>query len=289
MDYITAFHDIIYDQKLTFHNKVSSLLQLGQEVFSVDVGFIAHVRNRDLSVLFLESHLSFQKIESIRVPLNAFGKEVIAEGATTTGKHDDGASRCLFIGTPLFYRLETLGVIAFASTRRSRKFSERHVRYLEMFAKWYGNELAYQHTLDRYEQRVEMFNQLESVARIGTWEVDLIANKLSWSDQTKLIHQVPMDYEPNLETAIKFYKEGYSREAISKAIEDAITTGKPWQLELELLTGNNKSIWVKANGIAEFVANECVRLYGTFHDISHEVIIREELKAELQEFRHTVD
>ncbi|MCW8091019.1 hypothetical protein [Alteromonas sp. ASW11-130] len=281
MKYIPAFHSIVYDQSLTFDTKVSSLLQLGQEVFNVDVGMVAHIDWSEVSILFIESDLPHQKVDSLRFPLKSFCKNVLEEGDTTTGDHSDSRENHFFLGTPIFQELDIFGVIAFSSTKRAGKFPEKLKDYIEMFAKWYGSEVAYQQVLVRYQQRIEMLNKFERLARVGTWEVDLITNQIMWSDQTKAIHEVAEDYVPNLETAINFYKEGYSREAISKAVEDAITTGESWQLELEVVTAKNKSIWVKANGMAEFVAGECVRLFGTFHDISHEVIIREDLKAEL--------
>ena len=53
------------------------------------------------------------------------------------------------------------------------------------------------------------------VARIGGWEVDLIANKIHWTEITREIHEVPKDFEPDLATGINFYKAGYSRDTIS--------------------------------------------------------------------------
>ena len=47
---------------------------------------------------------------------------------------------------------------------------------------------------------------------------------VAWSDETKRIHEVPMDYEPNLETGINFYASEV-REKVTKVIEEAIKTG----------------------------------------------------------------
>ena len=66
----------------------------------------------------------------------------------------------------------------------------------------------------RLERATEMFENTGKMARIGSWEVDLINDKIYWSATTKEIHEVASDYEPQLDKAIHFYKEGPSRETI---------------------------------------------------------------------------
>ncbi|MCW8109815.1 hypothetical protein OPS25_15010 [Alteromonas ponticola] len=288
MEYVSAFHNIAYDQSLTFDNKVASLLQLGKNLFNVDTGMVAHVEASGLTVAVLETDLSRQKINKIRPPLLAFSEEVLEKAQSTSGRHSDNKSTSLFVGAPILCHSAAIGVIVYASSRRTRPFSHRHLNYLELFSRWYSYEFVNQYKHEEYKQNIEMLNRFESIAKVGTWEVNLRTKQMKWSDQTKLIHQVPLDYVPNLETAIDFYKEGYSRDAISNSVENAITSGESWQLELELVTAKNRAIWVKANGIAEFVENECIRLFGTFHDISHEMIIREDLKADVQDSKQRI-
>ncbi len=107
----------------------------------------------------------------------------------------------------------------------------------------------------------------QEVARIGAWEVDLINNSVFWSKITKEIHEVPNDYVPNLKEGISFYKEGYSRETITKLVKDCVENGNSWDTELIIVTAKGKEVWVKAIGEPEFVNGKCVRLNGTFQDI----------------------
>jgi PAS domain S-box-containing protein len=107
-----------------------------------------------------------------------------------------------------------------------------------------------------------------SVVRIGTWELDLINQQLFWSKVTKEIHNTDDDYIPTLENAIKFYKEGYSRNKITKLVANAIENDIPFDEELQIVTLKGKDIWVRAIGQAEFINDKCVRLYGIFQDIN---------------------
>ncbi|MDF0709201.1 PAS domain-containing sensor histidine kinase [Flagellimonas okinawensis] len=107
----------------------------------------------------------------------------------------------------------------------------------------------------------------QEVARIGGWEVDLVKNSIYWTQITKEIHEVPQDYVPDLEKGISFYKEGHSRETITRLVQNGIETGKPWDTELIIVTAKGREIWVRAIGEPEMIYGKCVRIVGTFQDI----------------------
>lgn len=113
----------------------------------------------------------------------------------------------------------------------------------------------------------ELLSSALQVAKIGGWEVDLIANTIHWTDITREIHEVPEDFVPDLETGINFYKEGKSRETITKLIQRAIEHGESWDVELQLVTYTQKELWVRAKGASEMVNGKCIRFFGTFQDI----------------------
>ncbi|MFC5684539.1 PAS domain S-box protein [Flavobacterium sp. MAHUQ-51] len=114
----------------------------------------------------------------------------------------------------------------------------------------------------------EILDKTNEVARIGTWEVNLKSNTIHWSRITKEIHEVPQDYQPELTTAINFFKPGESRDQIQKAVGEAIENGTPYDLEVELTTLKGNNIWARAIGQAEFEKGKCSRLYGVFQDIT---------------------
>ncbi len=114
----------------------------------------------------------------------------------------------------------------------------------------------------------EILDKTNDVARIGTWEVDLIKNTVSWSRITREIHEVPEDYKPELVNAINFFKEGPSREKILTAVSRAVEDRLPYDLELELMTAKGNLIWVRSIGQPEFENGVCLRLYGVFQDIN---------------------
>jgi PAS domain S-box-containing protein len=117
----------------------------------------------------------------------------------------------------------------------------------------------------RVEKILEKTNE---VARIGTWEVDLIKNKVFWSKMVREIHEVPENYKPDLDTAINFFKEGKSRDTIEKAVTEAIEHSTSYDVEVELVTLKGAIVWTRAIGQAEIIEGTCVRLFGVFQDIN---------------------
>ncbi|MEM9364146.1 MAG: PAS domain-containing protein [Bacteroidota bacterium] len=109
--------------------------------------------------------------------------------------------------------------------------------------------------------------QAEQTAIIGSWEVDLVNHKIFWSLMTRRIHEVPDDFEPDLETGINFYKEGEHRNKIIQVVSEAIEHGTPYDVELIIITAKGKEKWVRAIGNAEMVNGKSSRIFGVFQDI----------------------
>ena len=112
-----------------------------------------------------------------------------------------------------------------------------------------------------------LMEQMSNLGQIGAWEFDLVQNTLYWSAMTKVIHEVPLDYQPSVEVGINFYKPGESQQSITAAVEAGIKYGTAWNLELQLVTAKGNDIWVSASGHAEMKNGTCVRLFGSLQDI----------------------
>lgn len=135
----------------------------------------------------------------------------------------------------------------------------------------------------------DILQQTNRVARVGGWELYVRTGELYWSATTREIHEVGPDYVPNVETAIQFYKEGTSREAIAKAVSEGIAHGTPWDIELQLVTAKGNELWVRAMGQAEMADGVCVRVYGAFQDITHQKQAEMDIKNSEVKFRSLYD
>lgn len=141
---------------------------------------------------------------------------------------------------------------------------------------------------EAYVQHNEQFLlDISELAQVGGWSLDVQTGELHWSDETKRIHEVPLDYEPKLATAIEFYAPE-ARAAITNAVEAAISQGQSWDLELPLLTRSKRTAWVRAVGHAIFEDGCAVRILGAFQDITKRKLEEDILRDEVTQ-RHSAE
>ncbi len=139
------------------------------------------------------------------------------------------------------------------------------------------------------ERTIEILQETNRIARVGGYEVDIESGKAIWTNETKEIHELPLDYEPVLEEAILFYKEGEVRDTITKLVQKAIEHGTPYSVELPLTTASGNERWIKATGNTEFKDGKCVRLYGIVQDIHEAKTLQNELSKEKNLLRTLID
>lgn len=132
-----------------------------------------------------------------------------------------------------------------------------------------------------------LLHKANNLARIGGWDFDLINNTIYWSAVTREIHEVGIDYEPDLKTGTDFYKDTASREFIRQQIELAVTEGNSFDVEMQIVTAKQNVKWVRVIGEPEFAGKKCVRLVGSFQDIDE--LKKSEITAnEALEERNTI-
>ena len=289
MNFLRRFHDIVSNQALDFESKINKLLIFGLKVFDLELGIVSKVDENSYIVLHAIT------------PDNSLLPGTVFDLQGTYCVHTLGAGSALafhkasqsaianhpcyinfqlesYIGAPIKIGDKIFGTVNFSSAKDSLAFNDDAYDYIELFAQWLGSEFARSQTKEQLIKNSNTLLKLESVANIGTWEVDLTENKIYWSEQTKRIHQVSSDYQPVMEGALEFYKEGASRENISQAVKNATEKGEKWNLDLQIVTAKNKILWVSTFGEAEFDGGRCIRLFGTFQDVTESMLLREELK-----------
>lgn len=151
--------------------------------------------------------------------------------------------------------------------------------WLQWNARSIGEDQIYCVARDVTEQRrnISLMRETQAAAKIGGWELDLKTDDLYWTEQTYILHEVdPEAFDLNLEAAVQFYAPE-SLKIITQAVADAHESGKPWDLELEIVTAKGNRRSVRAVGRVEFLAGEPVRAFGSFQDITARKQLEEQL------------
>lgn len=113
----------------------------------------------------------------------------------------------------------------------------------------------------------DLLKDASHLSRIGSWEVDLVNNNIYWSDVTYEIHEALPSFQPDLATAITFYREDF-RDMVTAAVAKCINEGTAFDFEAVIVTAQKNEVWVRSIGRGEIINNKCIRLYGSFQDIS---------------------
>jgi diguanylate cyclase (GGDEF)-like protein/PAS domain S-box-containing protein len=127
-----------------------------------------------------------------------------------------------------------------------------------------------------------------AVAGVGGWEIDLRDRSVTWSRETYRLHEVEPDYQPSFSDGVRFYAKS-SRGPLTQAIDDCINQGKPWDLELEIISAKGRRFWARATGVAEIEAGVAVRLVGAFQDISERRRLEQKLADSTELLRVTLE
>ncbi|MFY0673999.1 MAG: PAS domain-containing protein [Bacteroidia bacterium] len=137
-------------------------------------------------------------------------------------------------------------------------------------------------------------NFLKEISRLtvtGGWEFDIKANTLYWDDVTSQIHEVEDGYTPKVDEAIDFYYGEDNKANILKAFGACISKGEMYDLELQIRTYNGNVKWVRTLGKPVFENGECVKVFGTFQDITKSKLVEIEssqLKEQLTQIVNSI-
>ncbi|GHE97326.1 PAS domain-containing protein [Thalassotalea profundi] len=286
---LNQLHQITSSVDKSIDEKIQRLLALGTQLFKLPLGIISQINEQEYKVLYC--HVPNNEIN----PGDVFevGNTYCSHTLTSNSPvafHHAGQSRIAnhpcyqdfglesYIGVPLYVGGKCFGTLNFSGPESSPSpFTDRELELIQLFANWVGLELmrlAHEQELNSQHTLVE---QMGEQARIGAWEVDLVNDKVYWSKVVREIHGVSDDFEPSLESAMNFYKEGESREKIQALVEKVMSDGSSFDTELQIVNTSGESLWVSARCKAVLEHGECVRLYGSFQDINERISAQQSL------------
>ncbi|OYR49342.1 PAS domain-containing protein [Halorubrum sp. Ea8] len=139
------------------------------------------------------------------------------------------------------------------------------------------------------ERTRALIERTQESASIGWWEVDLIDESLTWSDEVYRIHGVPVEESIDLEEAIEYYHPA-DRETIETAFDRLTEEGEPYDLELRIVTAPGQTRWVRGIGDPQFDdAGNVVGALGLFQDITERKEYEIALESTREELREIID
>lgn len=298
---LNQLHDITSNIDITAAEKIQNILKLGKHIFNLPLALISEINNEEYRVLYCDTLNNEVSSGDVFELGNTYcfhtlntGKAIAFHHASRSEikEHPCYESFALesYVGVPLIVDGKKFGTLNFSGPEPSpRKFTLRELDLVQLFSHWIGSELTRTNFENKLLAQQSLMEQVEEQARIGIWEVDMINHSIYWSEVTQEIHEVPSHYQPDLTAAINFYKKGNNRNTLEMLFNSCISDGAPFYKDLQLITAKGNEVWVSVRGRAEFENGNCIRVFGSFQDITDKVLAQYEITAQNQRMKLAAD
>lgn len=174
------------------------------------------------------------------------------------------------------YQGKANGAISLQQYDHPRHWTEDEIRLLEAAAAQLGIAIAQANLLEQDKQQRLKLQQSEAslaaaqkIAHIGSWEFDVLTNKITWSEEVFRIFGLDSTApEPTYAEITEMYHPD-DRELFQQTVTHAISQGIPYKKEFRFLHPSGQILYVEERGEAVFnETREVIKLLGTVMDIS---------------------
>jgi diguanylate cyclase (GGDEF)-like protein/PAS domain S-box-containing protein len=135
----------------------------------------------------------------------------------------------------------------------------------------------------------KVLNEVQKIAKLGYWELDILENKLKWSDEVYHIFGLaPQEFEATYEAFLK-YVHPDDVNMVNKAYTDSLRNKSSYQVEHRVIT---------KSGEVKYVEEECrhtfdeygdvVQSLGTIHDLTSIKLYQQKIKKSKDQFESLV-
>jgi len=131
-------------------------------------------------------------------------------------------------------------------------------------------------------------NKAQRIARIGSWELDLVSGRLNWSEEIYRLFEIDRTrfdatYEAFLQTI-----HPDDRERVNRAYSDSVASRTPYEITHRLRMADGRIKWVHERCETQYdEAGRALRSSGTVQDITARRIADETLRLYASVFEHS--
>jgi PAS domain S-box-containing protein len=137
-----------------------------------------------------------------------------------------------------------------------------------------------------YKKNEILSKEIQKIANIGGWELDIETQQTKWTEQTYKIHEIPVITPTNEIMGINFYAP-HERTRIKQCIEQCIQ-GKGFRETFEFIDAKGVKKWVESSAIPITTSSGNVKtIIGTFQDVTDKVLAAKEIELSRLKAIHT--
>jgi PAS domain S-box-containing protein len=195
-----------------------------------------------------------------------------------------------FLGVPLISGGKTVGMIAAAN--RDGGYREEDRQALESMAPAILESLRHFRTGQAMRESEERLKRSQEIAQLGSWELDLVRNVLTWSDEVYRIFGLqPQEFEATYEAFLSAVHPD-DRAAVDAAYSRSLREGKnSYEIEHRVVrrsTGEVRQVHEKCDHFRD-ASGRVIRSTGMVHDITERKRMEEELRRTSERYRSYID
>ena len=304
MSIIKELQIISNDHTMSLDTKLHNLLAVGTKILGLETGIVSNIRGDQYSILSVVTPGDSIPVNSLFALPDTYCADVV-NAQSHIAYHDincePGASHPCFakytlksyLAAPVNVSGEFFGTVNFSSlTPRQEPFSSIEVDYLLLLATWIGNELERQQVMENLHaqkailaERNLLLSQVTNLAGVGTWELNLDTQALSWSGALKRMLHMHGEKILKPEDVTNLIADDAQRKDYIERFAHMIKTGKDFVYELEVRTDAGEPRWLESRAHPIIENGRCTKVIGATMDITQTYLDKAVLqhKSELAE------
>jgi len=139
-------------------------------------------------------------------------------------------------------------------------------------------------SVQQLKSKQETLIRTQKIAHVGSWDWDVSTDIVSWSDELFQIFRLnPENGAVPYADHAKIYTSE-SMQLLDAAVRNTLETGEAYEIDLEIIRGDETSAFCNARGFAKKdEKGKVIQLYGSFQDITERKNFEELLKDLIQQ------
>lgn len=131
------------------------------------------------------------------------------------------------------------------------------------------------------EERTEALREAQRVAGLGSWEMNVGSQQVTWSEEMYRMFNLDPSFKPKYDSYLQLIPPE-ERPKIENAVGQAIKNGQPFELIHKYIGPNGELKYIKGLGKGVVENGQVVKLIGTAQDISNEKLGEAKFKGLLE-------